>query len=210
MGKMMPLGKQINVVFNEKKLVLMILKKCASVTLHRTILESLGHKDLSGKNINRVFRNDLTLIDKYEIVKLDYTKAVWVRNPFDRLVSGWANRIRDKKDAKVYGVSPDISFEDFALYVCSIEDSNLNVHFRQQTFDLTIEGDLVPNVLIHLESLKEGWEKLRRDFNWLSPVKRHDHKTKGKGNYQKYYTTRLVKKVRQRFQQDLKLLGYEF
>ena len=211
MNKTMPLGKQLNVIFHDKQFAVMILKKCGSVTLHKTLLKSFGHTDLSGNNINKVFRQDFNLVNKYEIAKFNYTTTSWVRNPFDRLVSGWFNRIRNKKNAKSYGVDPNISFEDFALYICSLEDKDVNVHFHQQTFDIAIDGKLVPNRLIHLESLIEEWEDLRKEVPWLAPIKWREQWSKKKGDFKEYYKKDLlIEKVAQRFEQDLRLLGYTF
>jgi len=206
------LGQQVNVIVRDKKFVFMALKKCGSVTLHKTVLDSLGYKDLSGKNINRVIRNDLAWTgDKHEIAELvDYIKISWVRNPFDRLVSGWMHRVRNNNDAKGYGISPKASFEDFINHICSVEDENLNVHFRQQTSFIAIQGKLVPDILIHLENLQEEWEQLRSKFNWLSSIRWHEQKTKGPGKYRKHYNKDLIEKVRHRFEEDLDLLEYDF
>ena len=43
-------GKRGNFVIHNKKFVFMMLKKCASVTMGKTILSSLGYTDLSGNN----------------------------------------------------------------------------------------------------------------------------------------------------------------
>jgi hypothetical protein len=207
----MDLGKRVNVVVHDKKFVFMMLKKCASVTMGKIILESLGYKNLRGDNVNKVIRK-LGCPNRYEVDALDYTKLVWVRNPFNRLVSGWFDRVRRQPNAKImkwYGIPNTISFPDFVDWVCSIDDPHMNTHFRQQTSDITIDGRLVPNVVMKLENLNEEWKELQHVHDWLVDIKYHAHKSK-KGNYRDYYTDDLIKKVEIRFKDDLRLLDYSF
>ena len=83
------------------------------------------------------------------------------------------------------------------------------MHFRQQAHDITIDGRLVPNFIIKLENLNEGWKRLQKQQPWLADIKDRTHATK-KGDYRKYYTDDLIEKVRIRFKDDLNLLGYNF
>lgn len=205
----MHLGKRGNYIIHDKKFVFMMLKKCASVTMGRVILSSLGHRNLNGDNVNRVLPKYLAS-DRYEVASLEYTKLVWVRNPFNRLVSGWFDRIhliRNEYTMAWYGVPNTISFPDFIYWICSIDDSQMNAHFRQQTSDITIDGELIPNVIIKLENLKEEWPKLQARYEWLADL-RHANKSK-KGDYKDYYTSDLIEKVRVRFKDDFRLLNYD-
>lgn len=205
----MLLGDRGNYVIHNKKFVFMMLKKCGSVTMGKVILESLGYKDLSGPNVNRVLGS--LRLNRYEVAALDYTKVVWVRNPFDRLVSGWFHRVHNvtmKEARDSYGIPNTISFPDFVEWVCSIKDKEMNAHFRQQTFDITIDGVLVPNVIIKLENLKEDWQLLKARFDWLVDIKYHEHRT-NKGNYCDYYKKDMIDKVKIRFVDDFRLLEYE-
>lgn len=204
-------GKILNIVFHDKKFVFMMIKKCASVTMGMIILDSLGYTDLTSKNIDNIdnLLNTIPHMNKYEIDALDYTKVVWVRNPFDRLVSGWFNRIHQKKSKYTmakFGI-PRITFSDFIDLVCSIPDSETNTHFMQQTSDITIDGRLVPNVVIKLENIKEEWSKLQKQHTWLADMEYHTHKS-NKGDYRTYYTKNLIEKVKIRFKDDFYLLEY--
>ena len=205
----MDLGKRINVVIHKKKFVFMMLKKCASVSMGKVILTSLGHKNLKGHNINTVLR-PLGGLSINEVEELDYTKVAWVRHPLDRLVSGWVHRVKgvsNKNTMTWYGIPNTISFPDFVDWVCSINDADMNAHFRQQTFDLVLDDKLVPNVLMKLETLHSDWKKLQAQFSWLANLTFHDHKT-NKGNWQLSYDKELLKKASKRFSEDLNLLGY--
>lgn len=205
----MLLGDRGNYVIHDRKFVFMMLKKCGSVTMGKVILESLGYKDLSGPNVNRVLGS--LRLNRHEVSALDYTKVVWVRNPLDRLVSGWFNRVHNvtmKETMDSYGIPNNISFLDFVDWVYSIKDGEMNAHFRQQVFDITIDGVLVPNVIIKLENLKEDWQRLKARFDWLVDIKYHEHRT-NKGNYHGYYDKESLDKVKIRFVDDFRLLGYE-
>lgn len=210
----MEIGKRGNFVIHDKKFVFMMLKKCASVTMGKTILSSLGHTDLGGKNINKVLKSITPKhISRYEVDDLtDYTKVVWVRNLFNRLVSGWFDRIhiaKNKNTIAWYEIPNTISFPDFIDWVCSIPDEEMNVHFKQQTDDITINGRLVPNVIMKLESLSSDWKQLQTKHDWLVDLKWHANKSK-KGDYRSYYTDKLIDKVNVRFKDDLCLLDYTF
>ena len=212
LGKMV-LGDRINWVLHNKKFVFMILKKCASVTMKKVILSSLGYEDVSSENINRLTDDYFPLsMDKYKLDALDYDKVVWVRNPFDRLVSAWSHRVRNNKKHSIrdYGIPHTTSFEDYIDYICSFKDEDLNVHFHQQTFNIAINDRLVPNIVVKIENLQEEWERVRERFEWLAPIKWHAHKSEKRGDYRRYYTKDLIKKVNNRFAKDLELLGYEF
>lgn len=209
----MDLGNRVNIALHDKKFIFMMLKKCASVTMGKVILNSLGYKDLSGGNVNKVLgKLDHPVI--YEVSSrdyMDYTKVVWVRNPFDRLASGWFDRIysiRNEDTMNWYGIPNTISFPDFIDWVCAIDDANINTHFRQQTYYITIGDKLIPNVIMKLETLKNDWDKLKSKHTWLSDIEFYDNKS-NKGNYRDYYTKELIKKVSYRFNDDLRLLKYD-
>ena len=207
----MDLGNRSNIVIHDKKFVFMMLKKCGSVTMGKIMLESLGHKELEGEEVDRVL-STLSHFNRYEVDALDYTKVVWVRNPFNRLVSGWFDRIhliRNEDTMSWYGVPNTISFLDFIDWVCSIPDEEMNVHFKQQTADITINGRLVPNVVMKLENLTEEWEQLQSKFGWLAELKYHANKS-NKGDYRSYYNYETIEKVKSRFKDDLYLLEYTF
>lgn len=206
----MNLGNRVNVVIHNKKFVFMMLKKCASVTMGKIILESLGYKKSEAKDINRIL-GALPHFNRYEVDALDYTKVVWVRNPFDRLVSGWFDRIHlmgNEDTMNWYGVPNTISFPDFIDWVCSIPDDEMNVHFKQQISDITIDGRLVPNTVMKLENLNEDWAQLQTNNSWLIDMKYHINKSK-KEDYRKYYTDEIIEKIKIRFKDDLCLLNYK-
>ena len=107
-----------------------------------------------------------------------YTKFVILRNPFNRVVSAYLNKVITfnritpyvKKMLKsVYKSSQvnqkileeRISFEQYVEYLCKTEDFELNVHFRpQHCFMGNIEYDLVGR----FESINFILDKLQEKF----------------------------------------------
>jgi len=203
----MDLGTRLNWIMHDRKFVFMMIKKCGTVTIQRVLFTSMG-LDVSG-NIQK-YSKFIGRGTRFEIDKLDYTKVAWVRNPFNRLVSGWWNRIhkaRSKITMKSWQIPHTISFTDFVDWVCSYDDDHMNTHFRQQTYDITIDGRLVPTTVMKMENLKTEWGQLQIEHPWLPDIKWHDHKS-NKGNYRKYYTDNMIDKVMIRFKDDFELLKY--
>ena len=82
----------------------------------------------------------------------------FVRNPWDRLMSCYRDKIRGEVDGYTYctirpGVAnclaqfdafvPGMSFADFVVAVASIRDEDADGHFRSQHTFVTVEGTLV-------------------------------------------------------------------
>jgi len=199
--------RHLNWVFHNKKFIFTMIKKCGTITIQRVLFESMG----LDPNVNlKRYGELINIVSLHDTDALDYTKVAWVRNPFDRLVSGWWDRIhtaRPEYTKKMWQLPNTISFPDFIDWVCSYNDDHMNAHFKQQTHEITIDGRLVPNRIMKMENLKTEWSQLQIEHPWLPNIKWHDHKS-DKGDYRKYYTGSIIDKVMIRFKNDLNLLEY--
>lgn len=127
-----------------------------------------------------------------------------VRNPFDRLVSCWANRVRGGHLAGPRG--KEWTFEEFVhlLHTRALRNDR---HIAPQTWMLLDREQPLVDHLLRFETLAEDW-KVIQDYCGLAPLKHlnkseHDH-------YQTYYTDELRYIVHGLYWQDLRLLGYNF
>jgi hypothetical protein len=169
------------------------------------------------------------LIDKHEILLSkrdvarypDYWRFAFVRNPWDRLVSCYAEKIRADGDEEnfVGGVSKvllsygvfraGMSFEEFVDAVVAIPEEEAEPHFHSQHEFLTDRsGNLLVDFVGRFENLEDDFRKVRDrlqasvELPHLLPSRRQP--------YQDYYDGRLRALVARRYRKDIELFGYGF
>lgn len=141
-----------------------------------------------------------------------------VRNPFDRFVSFWAQKI-DRDTGS--GVTPRLErngfrqfmpFAETANVAVTVADEDADPHFRSQAFVLWHHDRFVPNMVLRLETIEHDWELLRRLVNRPNrpelpplPVRttsEHDEPIA-------YFDDAAVATaIRERYARDFDLLGY--
>ena len=138
----------------------------------------------------------------------------FVRNPFDRLVAAYNNKILEIEDVplpmKQMGLYHEMSFDDFIHLVCTANPSQMDNHVRPQSEILLTEKKLVPKFVGRIEHMKQHWNLLKRRMKLeglpplgLLPQKnvRRDNHTDIKDYFK---TTLLVDKVLERYAIDFK------
>lgn len=153
--------------------------------------------------------------DKYT----DYYKFTFVRNPFARLVSCYANKlIEDKKrlgkdmtnlyfEKYLFGyLNVDKGFSNWAARVCRIPDKYADRHFVSQSFLIHDRaGHMLVDEVFKFENLAHDYEAIREKYD-LEPLP-HYNKTK-KGNWMDYYDERTARRVYRRFRRDIEVFSY--
>jgi Sulfotransferase family len=150
----------------------------------------------------------------------------FVRNPWDRLVSCYRDKIRGEADGYTHftvrpGVAnclarfdvfvPGMRFNDFVAAVASITDEDADPHFRSQhTFVTNEEGKRAVDFIGRFERLPEDFRFVqdriglpRKEIPWLQ-------KAKTPATYTGFYDSEARKIVGERFRQDIEMFGYEF
>lgn len=98
----------------------------------------------------------------------------FVRNPFDRLVSCYSNKMLDPraftKPMEAAGYRLNMSFEEFVDVTVAIPDAELDPHFMPQSQMLMHEGNLVPRFVGHFEALEKEWSRLKRRLSKLHGI----------------------------------------
>ena len=155
------------------------------------------HRDIVGGPVSKV-------------KDIDCQKFMFVRNPFDRLVSCWQSKLIDKQNHYKfyrYGMYDGIPFKEFAKIVCKIPDSDSDHHFRSQTYGLDDDNPMDIS-LGRFECLQYDWLCLRSIVPELPELEivGASHKK----NYTLYYDDELIGLVSKRYAKDLKELGYKF
>lgn len=154
-----------------------------------------------------------------------YTFA-FVRNPWDRLVSCYRDKIGGEVDGftnfSESGVahclahfdvfSANMSFEKFVHAVASIPEAEADEHFRSQHDYLTnSSGDIAVDFVGRYENLESDFRHMAHEIR-LPPNARLPRlqATQKVVDYADYYTPDMRNVVAIRFAQDIELFSYQF
>lgn len=151
----------------------------------------------------------------------DYFKFTFVRNPFDRLVSCFVNKLREPgRDSKNYrdGVHlaltrygcfrAGMSFHEFALAIVDIPDDQADRHFESQhRFVTDDEGTLLVDAVGRFERLAEDFDRFFAGRLGAQVELPHLLRS-SRGPFEGYYDDDLRNRVRERYAEDFELFGY--
>jgi hypothetical protein len=150
----------------------------------------------------------------------------FVRNPWDRLVSCYRDKILGEVDGFTHftirpGVAnclarfdafvPDMSFEAFVAVVASIPDSEADDHFRSQYIFVTdLREEVGLDFVGRYEQLTDDFRLVRErvslppvELPWLQAAR-------SRVDYREYYSAATRHVVAARFREDIEMFGYEF
>ena len=90
----------------------------------------------------------------------------FVRNPFDRLVSAYNNKLIELDQIpgrmQAMGLEHSMPFGDFLSVVAATSDDDLDIHLLPQSSILCLKGQLIPNFVGHLETMGQDWALLQQ------------------------------------------------
>jgi len=159
-----------------------------------------------------------------------YTKFTFVRNPWDRLVSCWTHKFKDRirfaGDSYLKPVEPpankpdlfdfEMSFEEFAKAVSNTPDEYSDIHFRSQYTILQSswkQQNLLPNFIGKVENIDDDFAKLASKLK-LEDTLKLDHMMKSRSrefpSYRDYYDDTLRALIAARYARDIHEFGYTF
>jgi len=168
----------------------------------------------------------LSLPEARSILYKDYFHFTFVRNPYDRLLSCYMDKIYevglcDHDDREFangefrqflveYGRLGyrEMSFADFIWFVTRVPDRHCDRHFIPQHYLLNL--DLL-NFVGHFENLNQDFLYVRKqiglsdDTLQLQKINASKH-----GPYQNYYNDKLRKMVARKYARDLEIFNYDF
>lgn len=141
-------------------------------------------------------------------------KFAFVRNPWDRLVSLYADKIAGAghliKSAPKgrQGFYKGMPFEEFVEVVGETPDAEANMHFRSQHKVLYARGVPLADFVGRFETLEEDFarvaEKIGADLSLPHVL------SSGNRNFRDFYDGRLKDFVAKRYRRDARLFGYSF
>ena len=149
----------------------------------------------------------------------DYYKFAFIRNPWDRLVSGWRQKVfvpawSHKKTVRktILGIPPSDyiqmqKFENFISFCSTIDIKNCDSHFRLQCALIDL------NEVDHIGKFENFDVDVKEIFKFLDlPINQVPHKNKSKRrpSYKSYYTEETMQQVAKIYQKDIQVFGYTF
>jgi hypothetical protein len=148
------------------------------------------------------FINDI--MDMDEIKWNEYFKFVFVRNPYDRAVSGWNYNMETNKlniDFNIYMgmesiVSDDEYWHCFLPQYASVIDEN---------------GDYFVNFVGKFETLEEDFQKILKKIGFKKILHNPEIKKNNRkhNSYKKYYDQKTLDIVNKIYEKDFELFGYK-
>lgn len=155
-----------------------------------------------------------------------YFKFSFVRNPWDRAVSCYANRFHEDSNltSQRYFLSPlkeilgkeRITFRDYVSFVARVPDDASDPHWRSQTLSLYAHASTpVVDFIGRLENISDDIKFVFDQIGYQGPSEDVPHKQNSVGrfreaDYQQYYDEETSEYVRRRYAQDVENFGYEF
>jgi hypothetical protein len=205
-----------NIVLHRYKVVYFTIPKVASSSLKKVCRELLSENEENNYSVHKFSFPFATKDEIYENYQ-DYFKFAFVRDPWDRLVSCYFNKIHSKNEGvantlkryhKFWG---GMTFEDFVKNVCEIEDRDANNHFKPQHLFLTDNKERwLPDFVGKLENIDKNLQYIHQktgipEFNLHKSNKNND-----RSNYHNYYDQELREIVEKKYKKDIELFGYHF
>ncbi|MBE7382500.1 MAG: sulfotransferase family 2 domain-containing protein [Leptolyngbya sp. SIO1E4] len=201
------------------------IPKVACSSIKRVIANLLKIEiPLDGANIHRA---EFPVVDKDSLCKYDdYWKFCFVRNPWDRLVSCYSEKIKPDKNffGKTnsfengvhkgflkYGIfEANMPFEEFLKAVSEIPDCEAEQHFRSQhTFLTDKEGELIADFIGKFENIDQDFHYIFKRLNKPEIHLPKSNRTRH-AKYREYYTDEALNIFEKRYSKDIQLFDYEF
>ncbi len=139
----------------------------------------------------------------------DYFKFAFVRNPWERMVSGWLNKIVEANRLDLPEQQHQ-EFQHFGKFVsfCSKTDlQDFDLHFKPQ-HELIDLNEL--DYLGRMETFEKDVDEVFSHLGFEGFNVSHKNISKGKKNYTKFYNKRTRALVANIYRKDIQLFNYRF
>ena len=139
----------------------------------------------------------------------DYFKFAFVRNPWDRVVSCWYDKVFKENHFKFNDVELKRmrQFKYFIDYVSSLAIESCNAHLRLQCTLIDLNAiDYLGRFETFADDLCYVLDRIEIPSGRLL----HKNKSYRKKNYREYYNSTRGEKISQIYQKDIDIFGYKF
>jgi chondroitin 4-sulfotransferase 11 len=211
-------------VLDDKGVIYISIPKVACTAIKSALFPDLQDGENSASEMDIHSKAKRYGVNRLTSSQCKYFKFAFVRNPFDRLVSCYEDKVRKPSQhigryyfstrynnlllQSLYGshFSPEMSFAQFLELVHRIPDRFADAHFRSQVSMLYEKGTCVADYIGKFEDLESDWSTLASRFGF--PTLRRRNLTQ-RLHWSRYYdSARLVALVTERFGDDIDRFGY--
>ena len=211
-------------VLEERKLVYISIPKVACTSIKTALMG--GGADAQSRGAYMRIHSDAERFRQSCLRRSQsaYYKFAFVRNPFDRLVSCYEDKVRTPVQhhghyffdtgynrtviRTLFGRSfrPDMSFREFLELVNRIPDILADAHFRSQYSMLYKRRRRIPDFVGKFENLNEDWMSLADRFGLPHLTQKNPTRRKDLGCY--FSTPELVELAFARYRRDFEHFEY--
>jgi len=139
----------------------------------------------------------------------DYFKFAFVRNPWDRLVSCWRDKVINNNlfNFDSTNLEQMKKFENFVDFASSLDIDRCNRHLRSQSSLIDLNR---VDYLGRLETFEDDANHIFDEIGIASQKIVRKNVTCRKKTYQEHYSDQLAEKVAEIYQKDIQIFGYQF
>ena len=140
---------------------------------------------------------------------VDYFKFSMVRNPWDRVVSGWHNKIVDRNwyHLDEQQLAELRIFDNFVSYLSRLDLDGCDVHFRRQSRVIDLNNlDYLGRFENFDRSVKEIFSALNLRIDSIPVVNSSDNRK----NYRNYYSESAKDIIWKLYRKDVEIFNYQF
>jgi len=218
------LGTEFSIYLEPYQAVYIDIAKVASSSIKATLAAVLEIENADTNPHNIEFARPPTISAAGDRLYPGSYSFAFVRNPWDRLVSCYRDKIAGEVDdftefadsgvahclARFGAFKAGMSFSEFARTVASIPDDNADEHFRSQADYITNSaGSVAVDFVGRYEQLDIDFAQVVRDIGLPDTTSLAKLQAAPKKNYRTYYTKETVELVNKRYARDIELFNYE-
>jgi hypothetical protein len=223
-------------VLPQQKILYLAIPKCGSTTIRTALAAMIGEIPRCCEHVH-LRRQSILKSPKqvgastfYRLVKDESAlRFSFVRNPYDRLVSAWADKFQNKplvpgddivgaylrkqqamNLALPKNADQTLSFADFVHFVAATADNPTDMHWRPQHDLLNLPGvsfDFIGRLETFSRDFARVIEHARADQSLAAAADAHLNKSQRR-DWRDYYTSALAHQVYRIYERDFDRLAY--
>lgn len=188
------------------------------------------HLSMDFDNIHNAKFDRFDRLKMKESKRLGYFSFAFVRNPWDRIVSCYLNKLNyhesdmysegnpnwlNGAEIRFYApykgrVFPRMSFRDFCIFVSGCPDDVSNGHWRSQSAFLRGDKGLLPfDYIGKFETIGEDWKVVCGNLG-VDLVLPYCNVTGNRSDYRNYYDSETKDIIYRRYKDDVDLFDYDY